>query len=338
MGGLVHEHADAVDRPAPRGRRAADEPGVSSGVVRRGRPRPGRRRAATGRRASRGPADRRAHAHRVAFTTRSAPTPRRRARRPGPGPASAAAACSASAGCGSPRPPRPRPPRPAPATTARAAPPAPSTTAPLPGRVDAVVEPERVDEAGAVGAVARRAVRRGPRRMFTAPSACGRRRQAVDRPAATSACSGMVTDSPARPRAAAPRSAAAPPASATSKARYTQSSPTAAKAALCSTGESEWRDGRADAPPRPGGAAAGRPTHEQDACSPGLGDVRLVVGQVGGEGVLAARRRPARSTARRTASRRGSCAGSGLGAGLSAASIDLPARAGDRRRRQAEVM
>src|ERR687897_380944 len=54
---------------------------------------------------------------------------------------------------------------------------------------------------------------------------------------------GMVTDSPAMPSVRAAATAAAPPPSGTSKARYTQSASAAAKAALRTAGDSEWRAG-----------------------------------------------------------------------------------------------
>ena len=145
--------------------------------------------------------------------------------------------------CGSPR----RPPgsrrRPAPGTTARAAPPAPSTTAPS--------RPGRSRGRGA-------ACRRSPRRRCSRPRA-GRRAaprrcwphpaprpwRCARRPAAaTSALWGIVTDSPARPRAAH-RVAARRRRRRRAPRRRRSASPdrSAAKAALCSAGDRRWRDG-----------------------------------------------------------------------------------------------
>ncbi len=87
-----------------------------------------------------------------------------------------------------------------------------------------------------------RAVRRGSRRS-SPPPAARPPATGVSQVRAVTSLSGMVIDSPRSPRAAAPRSAAAPSPSSTSKARNSASSPAASKAALCSTGESEWRMG-----------------------------------------------------------------------------------------------
>src|SRR5690606_20351959 len=78
--------------------------------------------------------------------------------------------------------------------------------------------------------------------QFTAPSAAATGDSSSTAAAAASLC-GIVTDIPLMPRGTIDRTAASPCSGATSNAQNTQSSCRAAKAALWSAGESEWRTG-----------------------------------------------------------------------------------------------
>src|ERR687898_826127 len=176
----------------------------------------------------------------VALTTRSAaPRSRWSPTRPR-GPASAAAR---AAGSGERLRPAPSaaPTRPGAGATARPAPPAPTTTHRSP--------------AGSTPPSSRRAstnpapsvlspTSRSPCQytQLTAPSSAATGVRSSTAPWAA-ALWGMVTESPAMPSVRTAAIAAGPAPSGTSNARYTQSASAAAKAALRTVGDSEWRTG-----------------------------------------------------------------------------------------------
>ncbi len=146
--------------------------------------------------------------------------------------------------------------------TARAAPPAPMTRQRVPfGSKPAARASEARNPAPSV-----LAPYSAPSRLITQLTAPSRPATALrsSMRAATSALCGMVTETPATPRARRPSSAAATFPAATSNPTEIQLSPSAAKAALCRRGEREWRTGepmtpttvvRASVQPGPGTAA-----------------------------------------------------------------------------------
>ena len=159
----------------------------------------------------------------------------------------------------------------------------------------------------------RAASRRGCTTQLTAPSRRATVAALVDQPAATSALCGMVTDSP---RMSARRMASSAPArrpAGTSKAkdRHSPSSPSAAKAVLCSSGDSEWATGLPMTPTivTPGPSVLPDAVHRHGGTAAAQGSPRdlrqLLVGQLLGVGVGERHRRrpsgPARSRARRPA-------------------------------------
>ena len=208
------------------------------------------------------------------------------------------------------------------------------------GRLDAVVEPEGVDEASPSVFSPTGAFR--PERHGVGgrePPAAG---DGWSTKVATSDLCGIVTESPRRPRAALPAGPRRRRAGGTAKARYTPSSPQAANAALCITGESEWRTGQ---PMMPATRVApswfpDRPNPrppDRHPSRPGPGAMFLmVVLVVGGEGVACRPRRPGRRTARCTAPA-GAARRVRVGRRVERGLDRLLARVGDRRRRQAQV-
>src|SRR5215207_6475161 len=176
----------------------------------------------------------------VALTTRSAaPRSRWSPTRPR-GPASAAARTAGSgerlmtATSAAPTSPSAR-------ATARPAPPAPTTTHRSPaGSTPPSSRSASTNPAPSVLSPTSRSPCQYT--QLTAPSSAATAVRSSTAPWAA-ALWGMVTDSPAMPSVRAAATAAAPPPSGTSKARYTQSASAAAKAALRTAGDSEWRAG-----------------------------------------------------------------------------------------------
>ena len=255
VGGLVHEHPEAVDAGAPRPRAAASQ-AVSTGCTTRSTttwPAPSSDGSHGTRGLGRSAAhpDRRGVHHEVGRRPRRRPSPTRPPSAAGPRRPRRRAVDhddvgGAGLGQGGHAAPAPRRRR-------RARPPAP-------GRVDAVVDAEGVDEAGPVGVVALEPSVAGTT-QFTAPSRA-RRRQGVARPGATSLVR-HGDDEPSSPGPPHPASACGPTGLATSKARYSPVEPDRREGGVVQHRRQRVADRRADhratrVVPRAGPTTAGR--------------------------------------------------------------------------------
>ena len=144
---------------------------------------------------------------------------------------------------------RPTPSSTRPATTARALPPQPSTSARAPAQAAGPSRRRGATKPSTSVLLPSQPPSPWGTRVFTAPSRSARGVSCRHR-AVTACLWGRVTFRPRQSIAASPRTTLSSSRAGAGRARYTQSRPRAARAALCMAGESEWRTGSPSTPTR----------------------------------------------------------------------------------------